>query len=73
MKLIMESVPYEAGSRTDYSTLYYDVNSYCNELGCSLNKESFNYALKNLHNEQSIVFSSNDVIRPTQYGLNKYQ
>jgi hypothetical protein len=72
-RLIMESVPYEAGKRTNYNSLYSNVDSYCNELGYTLNKDMFNYALRTLHDEQAIVVFSNDNIKPTQYGLNKYQ
>ncbi len=73
MRLIMESVPYEAGRQTDYRTLYSSVDSYCGDLGIVLNSDIFRYAIKNLHNEQSIVIFSDDNIKPTQYGLNKYQ
>ena len=73
MRLIMESVPYEAGRQTDYSALYSSVDSYCHDLGITLNHDLFKYAIRSLHNEQSIVAFSDCDIRPTQYGINKYQ
>lgn len=73
MRLIMESVPYEAGRQTDYHTLYSSVDSYCKDLGLTLSYDTFKYAIRSLHNEQSIVVFSKNNIKPTQYGLNKYQ
>ncbi len=71
-KLIMEAVPNEPGRSTNFETLYSGVDLYCNEINLELNKEILIEALRDLHNEQSIVYFSDDDIRPTQYGLNLY-
>lgn len=72
-RLIMECVPYEAGRGTTYDSLYANVAAYCSELGIKMSDDKFIKSLKGLHAEQCLVwFSSTDSVRPTQYGLNKY-
>ena len=68
----MESIPHQPGAKTDYNTLYSYVGLYCSEVGIPLARPDFNYALRNLHEDQCLVRFSDLDIRPTQYGLNKY-
>lgn len=71
-RLIMESMPYEPGGRTDYNSLLGNTSSYCDELGFVLEREDFNQALGHLNDEQCLVFFSQEDIRTTQFGLNRY-
>ena len=71
-RLIMESVPNEAGKRTTYNALFFNVASYCNELGFDLASDAFLTALKGLQKDQCLVYFNENNIKPTQYGLNKY-
>ena len=70
--LIMESIPNEAGRTTTYSALFSDVASYCSELQLSINSDLFWTELSRLHQEQCLVYFNENNIKPTQYGLNKY-
>ena len=73
-RLIMECVPCEAGRGTTYDSLYASVTAYCSDLGIKMSDDNFIKALDGLHAEQCLVWFSNadDSVRPTQYGLNKY-
>lgn len=70
--LIMESIPNEAGRSTTCSALFSDVASYCSELQIPINSDIFYRALSRLHQEQCLVYFNENNIKPTQYGLDKY-
>ncbi len=65
-------MPYEPGGRTDCNSLFGNTINYCNELGFTLSKDDFNQALRQLNDEQCLVLFTQDDIRSTQFGLNKY-
>lgn len=71
-KLIMESLPNEAGTKTNYSALHSSVGLYCSEIGIPLTRTDFSEALRSLSDDQCLVKFNDFDIRPTQYGLNKY-
>lgn len=71
-RLIMESIPNEAGRKTNYVSLSNDVSLYCSELGYKVIEKDITEALICLHEEQCLVYFGPADIRPTQFGLNKY-
>ena len=72
-RLVMEVVPNEPGRKTDFDTVLAGVSMYCGELGTITDHEILERALFCLHEEQSLVYFSPSDIRPTQYGLLKYE
>tara|TARA_B100000963_G_C22289466_1_gene520743 strand:+ start:220 stop:429 length:210 start_codon:yes stop_codon:yes gene_type:complete len=69
----MEVVPSEPGRKTDFDTVFAGVGMYCNELGTLVDRDILEKSLLSLHEEQSLVYFSPSDIRPTQYGLLKYE
>ena len=72
-RLVMEVVPSEPGGKTDFDTVFAGVGLYCRELGTVTDRDVLEKALISLHDEQSLVYFSLSDIRPTQYGLLKYE
>lgn len=72
-RLVMEVVPNEPGGKTDFDTVFAGVGLYCRELGTVTDRDILEKALISLHDEQSLVYFSSSDIRPTQYGLLKYE
>lgn len=72
-RLIMEVVPNVPGAKTSYGALLVGVDLYLNELGYSIKKKDFMLALEQLSKEQCLVYFNKSDIRPTQYGLLKYE
>lgn len=69
----MEVIPNEPGRKTDFDSIFGAVRHYCVELGCEMiDTQMIEHALRDLKREQSVCVFSEDDIRPTNFGLIKY-
>lgn len=71
-RMIMEVVPSAPGRKTNFDTILGGVSHYCSELDREVSLEDFRAALRELKYDQCICVFSDDDIRPTNFGLIRY-